>query len=120
MRLFDLGDGAFNNYMIYTYVVISALSLGIKISIGASGDCKDCAMSWESFILLLGFLNLWQRWKWWVSFCFDLRDGAVLCWVSDLRNCWRVCYLWSWGVCYLWSWQRMQMIGCGIMIGLII
>jgi hypothetical protein len=64
--------------MTYFSVVISTLSLGVEISIGASGNCKDCAMSWKSFILLLGFLDLWRRWKWWVSFGFDLRFCVVL------------------------------------------
>jgi hypothetical protein len=105
VRPFGLGDGAFGSYMIYFSVIISALSLGVKIGIGALGDYKDCDMSWESFVLLLGFLDLWRRWRWWVGFDFDLGVGVVLHWVSDLRNGWRVCYLWSWGrVCYLWSW----------------
>jgi hypothetical protein len=77
VRSFGQGDGAFSSYMIYFYIVISALSFGVEISIGASGDCKDCVMSWKSFILLLGFLDLWQRWKWWVGFGFDLRVGVV-------------------------------------------
>jgi hypothetical protein len=93
VRPFGLGDGAFDNDMIYFTVVIWALSLGVEIIIGAFGECKDCAMSWESFILLVGFLDLWWRWKWCVSFGFDLRVHAVLCWVSDFQNCRRVCYL---------------------------
>jgi hypothetical protein len=96
VRPFGLGDGAFDSCMLYFSIVISTLSLGVKIDIGASGDCKDCAMSWESFILLSGFLDLWRRWKWWVGFSFDLRVGAILRWVSNLRNYWRVCYLWGW------------------------
>jgi hypothetical protein len=43
-------------------------------------------VSWESFVLLLGFLDLWRRWKWWIGFGFDLRVGAVLSWVVDLWN----------------------------------
>jgi hypothetical protein len=64
VRPFGLGDGAFDSYMIYFSIVISVLSFGVEIGIGVSGDCKDCAMSWKSFILLLGFLDLWRRWKW--------------------------------------------------------
>jgi hypothetical protein len=57
-----LGNGAFDCYMIYFSVVESVLSLGVKADIGTSGDCKDCAMSWECFILLLGFVGLRRRW----------------------------------------------------------
>jgi hypothetical protein len=84
VRPFGLGNGAFDSYMIYFSVIISPLSLGVKIGIGASGDCKDCVMSWKGFVLLLGFLDLWQRWKWWVDFGFDLRPGIVLHLVSNL------------------------------------
>jgi hypothetical protein len=94
VRPFSLGNGAFDTYMIYFSIIISTLSLGVKIRIGSPTDCKECAMSWESFALLLGFLDLWQRWKRWVGFNFDLRVGVVLHWVGDLWNCWRVCYLW--------------------------
>jgi hypothetical protein len=87
VRPLGLGDETFDSYMIYFSVIISTLSLGVKIGIGAFDDCKDCAMSRESFILLLGFLDLWRRWKWWVDFGFDLRIGVVLSWISDLRNC---------------------------------
>jgi hypothetical protein len=58
-----LGDGAFNGYMVYFFLVIYALSLGIKIGVGTSGDCEDCVVSGEGVILLLGFLDLWWRWR---------------------------------------------------------
>jgi hypothetical protein len=61
VRPLGLGYRAFDSYVIYFSVIVSVLSLGVKISIGDSGDCKDCATNWESFILFLGFLNLWQR-----------------------------------------------------------
>jgi hypothetical protein len=52
---------------------------------------------------------------------FWLEGCAILSWVSDLRNWWRVCYLWSWGrVCYLWRWWRLRVIERGVMVGLII
>jgi hypothetical protein len=63
------------------------LSLGIEVGISTSSDCEECVMGGESFILLLVFLDLWWRWRWWVGFGFDLRVGVVLSWVSDLRNC---------------------------------
>jgi hypothetical protein len=59
MRPLDLGNWAFNSYMIYFSEIVSMLSLGVKISIGAPGDYKDCVVSWEGFGLLLGFLDLW-------------------------------------------------------------
>jgi hypothetical protein len=34
-------------------------------------------------ILLLGFLDLWWKWGWWIGFSFDL-GVVVSCWVSDL------------------------------------
>jgi hypothetical protein len=67
-----LGDGAFDSYIIYFSIIISALLLGVKIGIGAPGDCKDCAVSWERFVLLLRLLDLWW-WRWWVGFGFNLR-----------------------------------------------
>jgi hypothetical protein len=77
VRPFGLGDGAFNNYMIYFSVIILVLSLGVKIGIEAPGDCKYCVVSWESFVLLLRLLDLWRRWRWWVGFGFNLR-GVLL------------------------------------------
>jgi hypothetical protein len=96
-----LGNEAFDSYMIYFSVIISALSLGVKISVGASGDC---AMGWEGVVLLLGLLDLFWRWRRSVGFDFDLEVGVVLRCVGDLWNCWMGCYLGSWGrVHYLWS-----------------
>jgi hypothetical protein len=43
--------------MIYFYIVISALSFGVEISIGASGDCKDCVMSWKKLHFVAGILG---------------------------------------------------------------
>jgi hypothetical protein len=62
MGALGLGNGAFNHYMIYFSIVLSVLSLGVKAGIGTSSYCKDCAMSWKGFVLLLGFLGL--RWRW--------------------------------------------------------
>jgi hypothetical protein len=86
MGSLGLGNGVFDCYMTYFYVVVSALSHGIKVGIRTSGDCKDCAMSWECVVLLLGFLGLRRRWWWWwISFIFDL-GVIVLHWVGDLWN----------------------------------
>jgi hypothetical protein len=95
VRPFGLGNGTFDDYMIYFSVIVSSLSLDVKIGIRDSSDCKDCAIGWESFILLLGLLDLWRRWRWrrLVGFSFNLGVAVVLRWVSDLWNCWRVCYL---------------------------
>jgi hypothetical protein len=46
VRPLGLGDGAFNSYVIYFSVIVPVLSLGVKVSIETSGDCKDCAISW--------------------------------------------------------------------------
>jgi hypothetical protein len=45
VRPLGLGDEAFDSYMVYFSVIISASLLAVKIGIGAPGDCKDCAMS---------------------------------------------------------------------------
>jgi hypothetical protein len=59
---FGLGNRTFDDNMVDLAIIVLALSLGIKIGIEALNDCKDCAMSWEGFSLLLGFLDLWRRW----------------------------------------------------------
>jgi hypothetical protein len=52
-----MSDGAFDDYMVYFPVVISVLPLGVKISVGTSGDCEDCTIGGEGIILLLGVLG---------------------------------------------------------------
>jgi hypothetical protein len=90
--------------MVDLAIIVSVLLLYLKIGIGASDDYKDCAMSWESFILLLALLDLWRRSWLWVGFGFYLWVGVILCWIGDLRNYWRICFLRSRrGVFYLWS-----------------
>jgi hypothetical protein len=91
-----LRDGAFNGYMIYLPVVISVLPLGVKISVGTSGDCDDCTVGGEGIILLPELLNLWRRWRQWIVFGFNLRACVVWHWVGDLWSYWRICYLWNW------------------------
>jgi hypothetical protein len=87
VRPLGLGNGAFDNYVIYFSVIVATLSFGAKVGIRTSVDYKDCGMSWECFILLLGFLGLWRRWGWWIGFIFDL-GVIVLHWVGNLQNCW--------------------------------
>jgi hypothetical protein len=77
MRPLYLCNGAFDSYVIYFSIIVSALSFGVELDIGTSDNYKDCAISWECFILLLGFLGLWQRLWWWISFIFDL--GLLFC-----------------------------------------
>jgi hypothetical protein len=86
MRPLGLGNGSFDNYVIYFSIIVSVLPLGVEVGIGTSGNCKDCVMSWEGFALLLGFLNLWRRLWWWIGFVFDL-VVIVLPWVGDLWSC---------------------------------
>jgi hypothetical protein len=49
---------------------------------------------------------------WWIGFNFDLGVGVVCHWVCDVWYWWRVCDL--------WNWQRLRMIRCSIMVGLIV
>jgi hypothetical protein len=72
-----LGCGAFDSDMINLSVIVSMLSLGIKISNGASGDYQDCAEGGKSVDLLRRFLDLRQRLGWWIDFSFDLGVGVV-------------------------------------------
>jgi hypothetical protein len=70
--------------MVYLSVVVSVLSFGVKISVGTSNNCEDCAVGGEGFWLLWGFLDLWQRWGWRVGFCLNLRISVAWHWVCDL------------------------------------
>jgi hypothetical protein len=85
VRPLGLGNGAFDSCMTYVSVIVSVLPLGVEVGIGTSGNCKECAMSWECFVLLLGFLGLWRRLWLWIGFIFGL-GVIVLHWVGDLRN----------------------------------
>jgi hypothetical protein len=72
-----MGNGAFDNYVIYFSIIVSALPFGVKVCIGTSSNCKDCTMSWDGFALFLGFLGFWRRLWWWIGFIFDL--GVIFC-----------------------------------------
>jgi hypothetical protein len=77
---FDLSDGAFDNYVVYFSVVISALPISVKICIGTSSNCEVCAMGGEGISLLRGLLDLRRRWwRWWTGFGFDLGVGVIWC-----------------------------------------
>jgi hypothetical protein len=67
-----LGNGVFDSDMVNLPIIVSTLSLHIKISIGVSGDCQDYAMGGESVGLLRRFLDLWWRLGWWIGFGFDM------------------------------------------------
>jgi hypothetical protein len=62
VRPFSLSNRTFDSDVIDLPVIIVALSLGVKINIGASGNCEDCAMGGEDVSLLWRFLDL--RWRW--------------------------------------------------------
>jgi hypothetical protein len=49
-----LCNGAFDDYVIYLSIIVSALLLSFKVDIGAFGDREDCVMSRESFICCWG------------------------------------------------------------------
>jgi hypothetical protein len=105
MGPFGSGYRAFDSDMVDLSIIVSSLSLGVKLIIIAFRDCEDCAVGGEDVGLL------W-RWWWWVVFCLDLRVGVGWHWICDL---------WDYqGVCYLWSWRMLRMICCGIMVRLVI
>jgi hypothetical protein len=70
---FGLGYGALDD-MINLPIVTFELSLGIKIGVGTSDDCEDCAMGGEGIRFLRRLLSLW---RWWVGFDLDLRIGVI-------------------------------------------
>jgi hypothetical protein len=61
MGPFGLGNGTFHNNMIDLPMVVSVLSLGIKISVVTFGDCQDCDVGGEGVGLLWRLLDLRQR-----------------------------------------------------------
>jgi hypothetical protein len=67
---FGLCNGTFTGDVINLPIIITALSLGVKIRIGTSDNCEDCVVCGENIGLL------W-RWWWWIGFGFDLRVGVV-------------------------------------------
>jgi hypothetical protein len=106
VRLLRVCNEAFHGYMIYLSVIVSALSFGVEIDVGTSGNYEDCTMGWESFALLLRFLILLQRLWWWISFIFYLRV-IVWPWVGDLWTWWRILDLWTW-----WGYVNCGAGGC--------
>jgi hypothetical protein len=62
MGPFGLVNGAFDIYMIDLPVIVSVLSLGIKIDVGTPVNCEDCVVGGESVGLLRRLLDLWRRW----------------------------------------------------------
>jgi hypothetical protein len=58
MRPFGLGNGAFDGNIIDLPVIISPLPLVIEISVGASGDSKNCAMGGKVVGLLWRLTDL--------------------------------------------------------------
>jgi hypothetical protein len=55
---FGLGNGAFDSNVIDLSIIVSLLPLGVEIGVGASGDCKDCAMGGERVSLLQRLTDL--------------------------------------------------------------
>jgi hypothetical protein len=53
-----LGDETFDNNMIDLSIVISSLPLVIEISVGTSGDCKNCEVGGEAIGLLRRLADL--------------------------------------------------------------
>jgi hypothetical protein len=92
VRPLYLCNGAFDDYVVYLSVIVSALPLAVEIGVGTSSNHKDCVMGWESFTLLLVFLILWRRLWWWIGFIFYLRVIGWP-WVGDLWSWWMICDL---------------------------
>jgi hypothetical protein len=84
VRPFGLSKGTFNNDVIDLPVIVVALSLGVKVSVGTSDNCEDCVVGRKGVSLLHSFLDLGWRWRRWVGFGFDLGVGVVWHWVCDL------------------------------------
>jgi hypothetical protein len=53
-----LGNRTFDDNVIDFSVIVSLLPLGIKISVGASGDCKACVVGGETISLLRRLMDL--------------------------------------------------------------
>jgi hypothetical protein len=62
MGPFGLCIGTFDDDVINLPVRITTLSIGVKIGIGTSNNCKDCAVCGQNVGLLWRFLDL--RWRW--------------------------------------------------------
>jgi hypothetical protein len=75
MGPFALGDGAFDGNVIDLSVIVSLLPLVIKVGVGASGNCENCAMGGKLLVCCGG--------SWICSGC----DGGGLvfglfCWLA--------------------------------------
>jgi hypothetical protein len=46
-----LGNRAFDRYIIYFPMRVSALLFGVEFGIRATDDCEDRSMGWEGFTL---------------------------------------------------------------------
>jgi hypothetical protein len=68
---------AFDSYMIDLPIIVSMLSLCVRIGIGTFGDCEDCAVGGKGVGLLQRFLDLWRGWWRRIGFGLDLRSGIV-------------------------------------------
>jgi hypothetical protein len=55
-------DRILNSDVVNLSVIITPLPLVIEIGVGASGYCKDCAMSGEGVNLLQRLVDFWWRW----------------------------------------------------------
>jgi hypothetical protein len=69
--------GTIDSDVIDLLVIVMAMSLGVEVSVGTSGNCEDCAMGREGVSLLQRFLDLGWRWRRWIGFGFDLMVGIV-------------------------------------------
>jgi hypothetical protein len=84
---FGLGNRTFDSDVIDLPVIVVVLSLGVKIGVGTSGDCKDCAVGGEGVRLLQRLLDLWRGWWRRIDFSLDLRVCVVWHCVCNLWHC---------------------------------
>jgi hypothetical protein len=52
VRPFGLSNWAFDSYLIYFSVVVSVVSLCVKVGVGTSGNYENCVMGGEGIGLL--------------------------------------------------------------------
>jgi hypothetical protein len=70
MGPFGFGDGTFDSNMIDLPIVVSALSLGVKGSVGTFGDFEDCLALGMWFValpgdmLFVGLAKVKDDWLW--------------------------------------------------------
>jgi hypothetical protein len=79
---FSFGDGAFDNHVIDLSIVVSLLSLIVKVGIRASGNGEDCVVGWKVVTLLQRLAEMGKG----VGSWFVLLGCVVWHWIGNLWN----------------------------------